>query len=268
MLLSNLHTHTTFCDGKNTPEEMVCAAIEKGFAALGFSGHSPAPGDDSGMRDVPGYQKEIARLKESYQDKIALYTGIEQDYLTKNAGYGFDYRIGSVHCLEKDGMLYPVDYSRKRFEESLQTGFGGDALAFVKLYYETVGRMIDELKPDVIGHFDLVRKFNAGKAFFDEEGSAYRRMAREILCGHARDGIFEVNTGVIFRGYRDTPYPAFWMLKMLREENARVTITSDAHSAAGLDCGYRLVGQLLREAGFKSVWQLSPEGDGLKEYGL
>ena len=36
----NLHTHTTFCDGKDTPEELVEAAIAKGFDSIGFSGHS------------------------------------------------------------------------------------------------------------------------------------------------------------------------------------------------------------------------------------
>ena len=36
----NYHTHTDFCDGQNTPEEMAEAAAKKGFTALGFSGHS------------------------------------------------------------------------------------------------------------------------------------------------------------------------------------------------------------------------------------
>ena len=39
-ILSNAHTHTTFCDGKNTAEEMVQAALDNGFVSLGFSGHS------------------------------------------------------------------------------------------------------------------------------------------------------------------------------------------------------------------------------------
>ena len=31
MTLSDLHTHTSYCDGKDTPEEMIEAAIEKGL---------------------------------------------------------------------------------------------------------------------------------------------------------------------------------------------------------------------------------------------
>ena len=35
--LQNLHQHSTFCDGKNTPEEIVLAAIDKGFDVIGFN---------------------------------------------------------------------------------------------------------------------------------------------------------------------------------------------------------------------------------------
>ncbi len=38
-MIANFHTHTVFCDGRNTPEEVVLSAIEKGFSAIGFSGH-------------------------------------------------------------------------------------------------------------------------------------------------------------------------------------------------------------------------------------
>ena len=44
---ANLHTHTSFCDGKNSPEEMVRSAVEKGFDVLGFSGHSYTPFDET-----------------------------------------------------------------------------------------------------------------------------------------------------------------------------------------------------------------------------
>ena len=43
-MIQNLHTHVTFCDGKNTPEEMVHAAIRMDMDALGFSSHAPLAG--------------------------------------------------------------------------------------------------------------------------------------------------------------------------------------------------------------------------------
>ena len=35
--ISNLHTHTNYCDGKNSIEENIKYAIEKEFISLGFS---------------------------------------------------------------------------------------------------------------------------------------------------------------------------------------------------------------------------------------
>ena len=35
----NLHSHTTYCDGKESVESMIQAAIAKDFVRLGFSGH-------------------------------------------------------------------------------------------------------------------------------------------------------------------------------------------------------------------------------------
>ena len=65
---ANFHTHTIFCDGADTPEEMVIKAIELGFTQLGFSGHMDA---DIHM-DLPAYKREIARLQKKYQDHCPI----------------------------------------------------------------------------------------------------------------------------------------------------------------------------------------------------
>ena len=36
MIKQNLHTHSIYCDGNNTIEEMALEAIQKGFTVLGF----------------------------------------------------------------------------------------------------------------------------------------------------------------------------------------------------------------------------------------
>ena len=76
-MLSNLHTHSTFCDGRNTPEEIVLAALEKGFSSIGFSGHAYTPFDlRYCMKNTEGYIREIWRLKEKYGKDIQIYLGI------------------------------------------------------------------------------------------------------------------------------------------------------------------------------------------------
>ena len=81
--LQNLHTHSTFCDGKYSLEEMVKGAIEKGFHSLGFSGHGYTSWWSEYCMTEEGtkqYKEEIKRLKEVYKDQIDLYCGLEMDF--------------------------------------------------------------------------------------------------------------------------------------------------------------------------------------------
>ena len=80
IMLSNFHTHTSFCDGENTPEEVVLSAIEKGFSSIGFSSHGYTEFDlRYCLKDTKGYITEINRLKEKYRNKIEIYLGVEED---------------------------------------------------------------------------------------------------------------------------------------------------------------------------------------------
>ena len=100
-MLQNLHTHSTFCDGKNTPREMIERAIELGFTSLGFSSHAKTRfADTCELRcDFSAYVTELSALKCEYADRLKIYIGTELDYYS--AGImpeeGFDYRIASVH---------------------------------------------------------------------------------------------------------------------------------------------------------------------------
>ena len=51
MIDRDLHIHTTFCDGKNSAEEMVLAAIDRGLKTIGFSSHSYLPFDNACMKE-------------------------------------------------------------------------------------------------------------------------------------------------------------------------------------------------------------------------
>ena len=99
---SNLHTHTTFCDGANTPEEMVKRALALDYKSLGFSSHAYSPdGDDWCLlpeREIE-YRDEILRLKEKYADKIEIYLGIEKDVFSKELSFKPEYIIGSLHYI-------------------------------------------------------------------------------------------------------------------------------------------------------------------------
>ena len=77
--LSNLHTHTVYCDGKNTAEELIRRAVELGWKSIGFSGHAYTACDTAycmSRENTALYQQEILTLREKYRDAIQVYLGM------------------------------------------------------------------------------------------------------------------------------------------------------------------------------------------------
>lgn len=250
-MISNIHTHSLFCDGKDEPEAMVKRALELGFTSLGFSSHSPNGFDPCGMRNEAGYRAEILRLKSLYGDRIKIYCGIEQDIFSGRTDPFYDYSIGSVHYVDRNGKKLAVDWSKEETERIIGEEYSGDADAFSEDYYSLAAQVYGVTHCNIIGHFDLITKFDENGEVF--KGQRYRNAAMsalEALCKN--DVIFEINTGAMSRGYRKTPYPALWILRELNARNARVIITTDCHDKNYLDYGYDVAADMARKAGFTS----------------
>ena len=160
MLHTDFHTHTTFCDGKSTPREMVEAAYRMGMTDLGVSGHADfsmfEPGfgmDDEKLRQ---YTEELQELREEYRGKMNLYIGIELDGL--GPVQKAEYAIGSTHALIKDGEYVCVDDTEEKLVKAVETLWHGDWYAFAREYFEAEAQIYDRTKCDFIGHFDLLTK--------------------------------------------------------------------------------------------------------------
>ena len=241
MIRGDFHVHTAFCDGSADPETMVRAAVERDLPAIGFSGHSHTAFDESWCMSAAGtqaYRAEIARLKTAYAGQIAVYCGVEQDLCSDAPAAGYDYVIGSVHYLAFDGEYLPVDESAAHQADAAARHFGGDIYGFVEAYYRQVARVQAATGCGVIGHFDLVSKFNEAGALFDEAHpryvAAWQSAADALLASGA---LFEINTGAIARGLRSVPYPAPPILDYLIARGARFLLSGDAHRPEGLCFG-------------------------------
>ena len=266
----NLHVHSVYCDGKDTPEEMIAAAMAAGFDSLGFSIHSYMSCSKSGFLSLEkqaSYNVEIERLKEKYRGTFPIYRGVEFDVYADSPWQGYDYTIASVHYLHTSEGLVSFDVGLERTLAYVDKYFEGDGMKFAKAYYEALAGAADHGKFDIIGHFDLVTKNNELHRFIDTDAKEYKSyFADAVRALRGKIPFFELNTGAIARGYRSTPYPAPDILKLLRENGFGATISSDCHNKQYVDFGYDMAAELLRASGFSSKFVLTDHG--FEEVGL
>ncbi len=262
--LQNLHTHTRYCDGKDTPEEMVKTAIEKGFTSLGFSGHSYmhfSPNYAMSIEGTEAYKREIRSLQEKYRDKIDLFCGLEFELYSKVDLSGYDYLIGSAHYFKIDGKHVGFDRSAEAVQTVIDEHFHGDGMAYARAYYEQLATLPSYGKFDILGHFDLIAKHVETRDFFDPNSPKYLSWAYEAMDAlKGKIPFFEVNTGAIARGYRTAPYPAIPLLKGLLERGFLPVISSDCHDKNKLDCYFQESEELLRFCGARERYILTKEG--------
>ena len=257
-MLANYHTHTQFCDGESTAEEMVISAIEKGFSALGFSGHGYTDFDLSYcMQDTDGYIKEIKRLKEKYKKHIQIYLGVEEDgnAPVKNRT-DFDYIIGSSHYAPWKGEYLVIDSSPEHFLETFKV-FDNDIVKLADAYYTPFCEYILRRKPDIAGHFDLITKYDDvfGLGIFEDK--EYLNVSEKYLdIALGSDCIFEVNTGAIARKCRKTPYPYENLLHLMKKREGKIILNSDCHFCNGLDFKFSEMRKMLKDIGFQYVYVL------------
>lgn len=261
MILSNVHTHCTLCDGASTPDEVAKAAIALGFTDIGFSSHGPAPFDKScpGVASEKAYIDEIACIRDRYRGVLGVSIGLEQDTYGPAKEKTYDYTIGSNHYLPvKDGRYIAVDAGHQILKDEIDNRYSGNGLAMARDYYGLFLEGLKTMQPSIVGHFDLVKKYNRGNTLFDEASSAYRQLALEALDEALNivtpyGGMLEVNTGAIIRGLRDDPYPSQFLLRRAAEKKARMIITSDSHDASTLNLFFDMAQQQLKLAGFTKV---------------
>ena len=274
MYYSTIHTHTDYCDGNNTSEEMVLAAIYKGMKTVGISSHGPLPFKAKWAVDddkIQVYINEINNLKKKYKDKIEVLLGMELDYfpdtefehIDKNIVNQLDYTIGSIHYLGRydDGTPWTVDGSYDKLLSGIKAVYGGDIKKAVTDYYRHLSKMAEKYKPTVIGHMDLVKKNNKNNLLFDETQAWYKKSVCGCLDSIKYSGCtVEINTGAMARGYMIEQYPSNWILEEINNRQIPVVINSDAHSNENIAYNFEQMYELVNKLKIKNIVYLTKNG--------
>lgn len=255
---SSMHVHSHYSDGIHSPEDMILAAIGRGFTSIGLAEHAYAPHDLDvcvPKDKMQAYRTEVLRLAEKYAGEIEISCGLEIDFYGIWERGGWGHIVGSVHYVQcrQSGKFYVVDDTAEILEQCIDDVGGGSVQRFVEAYAENVLQLVGR-RPDIIGHIDLITKLNSGNRFFDPGAGWYKAVWEKVAPAIAASGcVTEVNTGAMSRGYTDTPYPAPDLLRMLHSHGAPLTLCSDAHDKDMLDYAYDQALQLIREAGYNSL---------------
>jgi histidinol-phosphatase (PHP family) len=255
----DLHVHSTCSvDGTSSIAEYARRAAELGLAEVGFCEHADFdPRDRSyGFLDLLRYDREIAAARAEVPG-IRLRQGVEITYqasLEKEirdwlSGHAWDSVVTSVHLVDyADGWAI---ISEPRANESyFATHTQREAYA---PYFEELLRAAQSGLGDVLGHFDLVKRYGT-ESYGRFEPTAFEDEVRAVLRAVVEGGMgLEVNTSGL-RQRPAEPYPASKILRWYREMGGEsLTIGSDAHHARHLGAGIEEALNLARAAGFRAI---------------
>jgi len=272
MKWTNYHSHSHFSDGKGSPELYAKAAIENGLYAYGYSCHSPVPfasGWNMKFENLVNYITEIQRLKEKYSNEIKLFLGLEIDYMKDTIGpdnfknFNLDYTIGGIHFLGfmPDGTPWDFDRGKSWFKQGLDELFSGDVKKLVSYYYQQITDMITDQKTDVLAHFDIINKYNAGKVFLNPDEKWYKDIAFGALDVVSKSGIVvEINTRGVLRKLDTEFYPSNSILKRCLELKIPVCLSADTHNPADTKALLPEARELLISLGFKELFIFDENG--------
>ena len=252
-MLADYHTHTPLCrHAEGNPEEYLDQALAAGLVEYGISDHAPQtpePFDDWRMleSELPEYLEWIERARQHAGARLPVRAGLECDWFSDchewivnlSGRYEWDFLIGSVHYL---GDKWDFDNPKwlGRWAET-------DIEEIWTAYWEEYANMARSGLFDILGHPDLIKKFA-----YTPEGDLrrfYDPAIEAIVAGHAA---IELNTAGFHKPCAEQ-YPSAEFLKLAREANIPITLSSDAHAPGEVARDFDKGTALIKEAGYTQL---------------
>ena len=235
-------------------EDSCRRALEIGLPAVAFTEHADFTDyvlAQDGMLDVDGYLECVEDCRRRFPG-LRILSGVElgephrfaaQAAAVRSRGR-LDRVLGSVHCIERNGVL--VDVSTPGLMEEMGPG------ALVRRHLQETLRLLQGDRDfEVLAHLDYPKRYwPAGAAPFDP--GDYEEEVRAVLREAAAQGrVLEVNTTRGMDPARGlcpgAPVLAWWA----ELGGAAVSLGSDAHSPDNLARGFDLAAEVIAAAGFR-----------------
>lgn len=207
------------------------------------------------------YYDTALRLRSVYSSQIHLLVGFEAEYIRPSSielirglqlSYKFDFFVGSVHHVN----AIPIDFDRALYIRARESTGGGEDALFSE-YFDVQYRMLRELKPAVVGHFDLVRLMaDSPRKRLREYGDAvWGKVRRNLRFVASYGGLVELNSASLRKGW-DTPYPAWDVCEEFIAIGGRFTLSDDSHGVEQVGLNYGKVLRYLEQLRLERIYYL------------
>ena len=231
VMKNNYHTHMYLCKHAiGTVCDYVKKAIELGFDTIGMSDHAPFEElKDRSVRMVPDeypiYLEELEKAIHEYGSLIKIKKGLEIEYFESHAER-YDELLNTLDYLAL-GKHYIED---KESFQGLRSVYALNKPEHLAVYADTIEKAIQTLNFKFVCHPDLMLY---GYPEFDEHAKA---ASLKIIEASIRYLVpLEINANGIRKGTRPLKegerylYPRLEFWKLVKEKNAKVIVSSDAH---------------------------------------
>ncbi|KAJ2896986.1 histidinol phosphate phosphatase H [Zalerion maritima] len=232
------------------------------------------------------YMSEAERMQAEYASRIHILIGFEGEWI-RGSDYGplvkslasdprVDYFVGSLHHV----CGVPIDLDRATYEDAVSKALAleveqgkageqggrdgkvdGGEKAVHSRYYDEQFEMLQELKPMVVGHFDLVRLLSSDSGRDVSEvwkDDVWEKMRRNLRFVVGYGGWLECNTSGLAKGMAE-PYPARFIAEEYIKLGGKFTFSDDSHGIGKVAARYRDGLDYLESLGVGSVWTLERE---------
>jgi len=263
MITVDLHTHTRYSHGANTPDEMYAAALERGLTVLGFSEHSPRPVGfdylheyrDHLSRHLPDYVNEVQALRaaprEGSNGPCRVLFGMEMDWLegqeeyTRKAcrAFDFDYLIGSVHFIGRWGFDDGADPWKHASQEECESWY--------EAYFDAWEAMLRSGLFQIAAHPDLIKIFSVEQFHVWLDQAASQKRIHRCLTALRDSGMgMEISSAGLRKACREI-YPAPPIMRMAAELALPISFASDAHGVDDVGYGFARLASYAKSFGFR-----------------
>jgi histidinol-phosphatase (PHP family) len=251
-MLADYHIHTVLCKhADGTIDEYVDAALKKRIDEIGFSDHCPYPaGFDTRFRMEPSefetYKKLVFAARAKFA-KPAIKFGLEVDWVpgqmddvfSRLEKEPFDYFIGSTHYIKGfpfDNPEAQNEWRKKKIADEVWT-------QYMSLMFD----MVSSGRFDIIGHFDLPKKFG----YYPSSMEKINNVIEKILEVAAQNQTaIEINTSGLRKPVKEI-YPSLHILKLARKKGVPICFGSDAHNPSEVGFNFDNAISLAKEAGYR-----------------